>query len=163
MANNNPVVKFEKANDGRIRFVPTVGVAQAVFDYIQKNSGCARTQAIATLIKQGYKKSSVTSLITQNLRAGTFKLDDEKNVFCVSKEYRPTPSAKALRKKLAKPVKAAKPVAPTKHKQSAGIAALKVDSGVLGVKVFDPKEFLNTLSVMQARSLYDELKKVFGG
>jgi uncharacterized protein with ATP-grasp and redox domains len=71
----------------------------------------------------------------------------------------------ATKAKLAKkaPPKAAKAPKPTKSKADAGIAALKVDTGVLGVRVFDPQDFLNTLSVMQARSLYDELKKVFGG
>ena len=170
MANPNPVVKFEKANDGRLRFVPTVGVAKAVFDYVQKNSGCARTQAIDALIAQGYKKSSVASLITQNIRAQNFRVDGYGRVHCDLKEYTPAPSGN--KRKTLPPVAAvkqskapkAKPkaVKATKPKAGEGIAALKVDTGMLGVSVFDPKEFLNTLSIMQARALYDELKQVFG-
>ena len=164
MPNHTPVVKYTKLPDGKVRFVPTVGVARAVFDYVQKHSGCSRKHAIETLIKQGYKKSSVGSLITQNLRAGTFSLDN-KNIYCESKEYQPTPtSKKKLVRKLKSPkeVKAVKAPKADKPKANAGIAALKVDASVLGTQGFEPKEFLNTLSIIQARALYDELKQVFG-
>ena len=135
-----------------------------MFDYVQKHSGCSRKHAIETLIKQGYKKSSVGSLITQNLRAGTFSLDN-KNIYCESKEYQPTPtSKKKLVRKIKPPkeVKAVKAPKADKPKANAGIAALKVDASVLGAQGFEPKEFLNTLSIIQARALYDELKQVFG-
>lgn len=169
MPNTNPIVNFTKRPDGLVRFTETVGVARAVFDHVLHNPGRTRLQITADLTPKGYKKSSVQSLVGQYLRAGYFKKDSTGKIFCMLGDYKPLPSTKAqahMQAKKAKPTKPARTITliprPPKHK-NAGIAALKVDTGVLGVSVFDPKEFLNTLSVMQARALYDELKKVFGG
>jgi hypothetical protein len=182
MVNPNPVVKFEKAGDGRIRFVPSVGVTRAVFDAVHDNPGIPRQQLVDSLVAKGFKKSSVGSLITQNILGGIFKIDGHNRLTTTVKEYAPVPTTKkraALRQAQKKAElaalkaasKTAKPKAvetkavetkATTNTPSKGIAALKVDTGVLGVQVFDPKEFLNTLSIIQARELYDELKKVFG-
>ncbi len=180
MSNANPVINYAKLPDGKVRFTETVGVARAVFDYVQANSGAKRSKVIDALLAKGFKKSSVGSLITQNLRAGHFVQDSESRIHCALKDYNPVPTTKKrlmlkqkaerLKKLVDAPAKTitlvpVKPKAQPKAqpKADAGIAALKVDTGVLGVPVFDPKELLNTLSVMQARALYDELKKVFGG
>jgi hypothetical protein len=48
----------------------------------------------------------------------------------------------------------------------AGIAALKVDTTPARLSVSWARretEIINSLSVMQARALYDSLKKIFGG
>jgi hypothetical protein len=51
-----------------------------------------------------------------------------------------------------------------KSKQpSAGIAALKVDTTPKAIPKTDIQSILNGLSILQARALYDELKKIFGG
>ena len=165
MAGTYPV-QLVKKSDGNVRFTQSVGVARAVFEYVRDHGGQRRVDIINTLAARGFKESSVGALITQYLSVGTFRHGEHNLVYCDHKEYVPVPTARmrreATKAKLAKkaPPKAAKA---TKPKADAGIAALKVDTGLLGVKVFDPQEFLNTLSVMQARSLYDELKKVFGG
>lgn len=165
MPNHNPVVNFTKHTDGKIRFTETVGVARAVFEHVLNNPGVTRAQVTANLTPKGYKKGSVQSLVGQYIRAKHFKKDSTGKIFCMLADYKPLPSTKAQKKlPLPKPIKPAKTIAlvPPKAKP-AGIAALKVDTGVLGVDVFDPKAVLNTLSVIQARSLYDELRKIFGG
>jgi len=102
----------------------------------------------------------VQSLVGQYIRAGHFKKDSTGKIFCMLGDYKPLPSTKAQAHMQAKKAKTTKPprtitLVPPKSK-TAGIAAL-------GVDVFDPKALLNTLSVMQARALYDELRKIFGG
>ena len=170
MANPNPIVNIAKQPNGRVLFAPTVGVTRAVFDAVHNSPGIPRQQLIDSLVAKGFKKSSVGSLVTQNILGQVFKIDGHNRLTTAVKEYTSPPNAKkreALRQ--SKPIKATKAtktqpiieLIPPKSK-TAGIAALKVDTGVLGVKVFDPKEFLNTLSIIQARALYDELKKVFG-
>lgn len=183
MPNPNPVTNYVKQPDGKIRFVETVGVARAVFDYVLNNGGKTRLEIRQALMAQGYKKGSVDSLMTQNVRAGNFTQTGDNKLYCIVKEYKPVPSGsaqkkireelkrtkmktklKAVKEKVSAKATAPRPnsielIPPTKE----GIAALKVDSGVLGASVFDPKGLLNTLSVIQARALYDELKKIFGG
>ncbi len=171
--------QFAKQPDGKVRFVETIGVAKAVFDLVRKNPGLPRKDARNTLMAQGYKKGSVDSLLSQNVRAGIFRQDDSGQLYPVYMEYRPVPNLHTIKKATRKPkkvvAKPAKTITLIPHpatvkaqpkaqpKAEAGIAALKVDTGVLGVPVFDPKELLNTLSVMQASALYQELKKIFGG
>ena len=166
MANPNPIVNIAKQPNGRVLFAPTVGVTRAVFDMVHNHPspGIPRQQLIDSLVAKGFKKSSVGSLVTQNILGQVFKIDGHNRLTTAVKEYTSPPNAKkreALRQ--SKPIKATKPAAPkASEPKTAGIAALKVDTGVLGVKVFDPKEFLNTLSIIQARELYDALRKVFG-
>lgn len=165
MANPNPIVNIAKQPNGRVLFAPTVGVSRAVFDAVHDNPGIPRQQLVDSLVAKGFKKSSVASLVTQNILGQVFKIDGHNRLTTAVKEYTAPPNAKkreALRR--VKPIKATKPAAPKAvAPKTAGIAALKVDTGVLGVSVFDLKEFLNTLSIMQARELYDALRKVFGG
>jgi len=160
MPNHNPIVNYSKLSDGKVRFTETVGVARAVFDHVLHNPGRTRLQITADLTPKGYKKSSVQSLVGQYIRAGHFKKDSTGKIFCMLGDYKPLPSTKAQAHMQAKKAKTTKPprtitLVPPKSK-TAGIAAL-------GVDVFDPKALLNTLSVMQARALYDELRKIFGG
>jgi len=46
---------------------------------------------------------------------------------------------------------------------SAGIAALKVDTTPKVKPSWDVDTVLDTMSILQARTLYDALKKIFGG
>lgn len=167
--------QFAKQPDGKVRFVETIGVAKAVFDFVRKNPGLPRKDARIALLAQGYKKGSVDSLLSQNVRAGIFKQDANGQLYPVYTEYRPVPNLPAMTKTTSKPKKVvAKPArtitliphpatVKAQPKAEAGIAALKVDTGVSFGKVFNPQELLDTLSVIQARALYDELKKIFGG
>jgi hypothetical protein len=47
--------------------------------------------------------------------------------------------------------------------KSAGIAALQVDTTPKAIPKTDIQSMLNGLNILQARALYDELKKIFGG
>lgn len=156
---------FVKTPDNKVRFVSTNNVSRETFDFVMKNPGVTRTRAMDAMEAKGFKKSSVSSLIGQYIRCAFFSQTDDGKLYCLLKEYRSLPSTKAQRALVAtqrKPVKAkvAKVVKPAK---SEGIAALKVDTGVVVKKAFDPAVVLDSLSVVQARALYDELKKIFGG
>ena len=151
---------FAKTPDNKVRFVPTNNVSRETFNAVLKNPGITRAKVIDALCKQGFKKGSVSSLIGQYIRCNFFSLTEENKLYCLLKEYKSLPSTKAqimMARGEIKPVKA-KAV-----EKSAGIAALKVDAKVVVKKAFDPAELVNNLSVVQARELYDMLKKIFGG
>jgi hypothetical protein len=160
---------FEKQSDGKVRFKETNGVSRAVFDYVNTHSGKTRLEVREALLKMGYKKGSVDSLISQNVRSGIFLQDPNDKLYSLKTSYQSVPSTKAQRKLPKRPiVKKAAPKSAPKVKTSAGIAALApaTTTPALNTQLntqFNPKELLNTLSVMQARALYDELKKIFGG
>ena len=153
---------FEKQPDGKVRFKETTGVSRAVFDYVNTHSGHTRVQVRNALIAKGYKKGSVDSLITQNVRSGIFLQDPNSKLYSLKTSYQSVPSTRAQRN-LPK-TSALKKAAP-KVKTSAGIAALTpaTTSTPAPAPMTDAQTILNTLSVIQARALYDELKKIFGG
>jgi hypothetical protein len=181
MANLNPVVNITKNENNQVRFAASVGVARAVFDHVKANTGAPRAQLIDELLAKGFKDTSVRSLITQNIRSGIFQLDGHGRVHCHLSEYKPVGPSSAKRKAKAlqaalkkKAPKTTKPLKLVTKKPKTitlvnGIAALKVDTVEkalplpLPVNKFEPGALIDSLSVMQARELYDMLKRIFGG
>jgi hypothetical protein len=145
------------------------------YNYILANPNKTVQQYTNELVAQyKFKPASVSSLIYQMLKVGRLQRGD-KGVYAVDAVYRPIkPSElKAARKASnataqAKSKKAA-PVA--KEKQSAGIAALapqatqpKPTQLTKAERVtVDLDEWINEVTLMQARMVYMKLKPIFEG
>jgi hypothetical protein len=166
-------------------FQPTVGVSQVSFNYVRDNPYTTAGQAVAALEKQGFKKSSLSSLYTQMVRQGHLSKDKDGKLTALIPEYRPLKASATirnmgalLRKKLAKkaPTKAdPPPLRPTKLnidiraiKQQngvrAGIATLMqpMTQQVQQAQPLTAKQVLETLSIKEAHMLYRELQTMFG-
>ena len=149
-------------------------VTRVTFDYIKLHPGTTAAAASKDLVKQGYKESSVTALMAQFVRAGLAVRDGNYGYRVVVDEYIPM---KASQKYAKKPKTQTKVKAATTndHKrpltatpQSDGIAALQPEATakrVTNILVFGkpPEEVIKHMTVLQARELYDYLKKIFGG
>ena len=171
MPNPNPTVNFAHITPSKVRFVPTVGVSEAVFTYVRDNPGKSRDEITKALLAKGFKKSSVQSLVGQFLRSDYFIKDANDKIHTAIPAYKPLPStAKQIRyfkaKQMALKKRAPKTITLVTKKpkaekaEGAGIAALPLP---LPVNKFEPGALIDSLSVMQARELYDMLKKIFGG
>ena len=144
-------------------FKPTNNVSRETFNYIRdnpnKNSGEIRT----TLTKRGFNAGSVGSLITQFLKQGQVSKDANGRYNTIVPEYTPLKSTKQFRSE----GKRVNKIVQIKGKpKSAGIAALHVDTTTqtsFSVTPWTTDGIISKLSVIQARVLYDELKKIFGG
>ena len=140
-------------------------VTRITFDYVKKHPGTTASAASRDLIKQGYKESSVTALMAQFVRAGLAVRDNNHGYRVVVDEYIPMKAAhKYTKKAVAKPTKVKAQTAP----QSEGIAALQPEATakrIVNTIVFGktPEEVIKHMTVLQARELYDYLKKIFGG
>ena len=140
-------------------------VTRITFDYVKKHPGTTAAAASRDLVKQGYKESSITALMAQFVRAGLAVRDNNHGYRVVVDEYIPMKaSQKYAKKAVAKPVKAKAQPAP----QSEGIAALQPEATSKRVvttiiRSRTPESILSDMSVIQARELYDYLKKIFGG
>ena len=172
-------------------FQPTVGVSQASFNYVRDNPYTTAAQATAALEKQGFKKTSLTSLYTQMIRQGHLSRDKDGKLTALIPEFRPLKATATirnmgalLRKKLAKkaPTKAdPPPLRPTKL--NIDIRAIKQQNGVrAGIATLNAshaqatlaqpltqqaqpltaKQVLETLSIKEAHMLYRELQTMFG-
>lgn len=179
-----PVTTFTQptvpvAGTNRRVFGITNNVTRTTFNYIKDNPGCTPKDVCDALIPQGFKYSSITPIVSQFIKAGTVIKDEHtKALHTTSAEYVALTNkvqrmtvAEALRERLSKPP--AKPAKTIKIvKRSQGIAALatpeeppqlRTPATLTFTRDYEPKKLIERMSVMQAREMYDMLKKIFGG
>lgn len=137
-------------------FKPTNNVSRETFNYIKNNPGTTRQGAIKALENLGYKPSSTGSLIGQFVRQGIARKVNG-GVFTNQQDYTPI-KPKLIRSKVAK-------VTDNKVKQDI-IESVQAQKRLpkLQVEVTPDttvQSMLSRMSILQAREMYDELKKVF--
>ena len=121
------------------------GVSRRLFNIIRDNPGCDRSRLLDKALSAGIGMSSSSSLIHQFTKRGLVRSVDSQTgltYFCVGAQYTPGYIKQAKKADKVAAPKAAKP-------------APQQDSSV--------QDLLNTMSIVKARALYDELKKIFGG
>jgi len=136
-------------------FKVTNNVTRATFDYVKNNPRQSCKTICKALEKQGYKSASVGSLLTQFVKNGLCARDANNNYTTIANEYSPVKASKRL--------KTNQVIEKAKTTRGQGIAALSPQSTPKAIPKTDIQSILNGLSILQARALYDELKKIFGG
>jgi hypothetical protein len=145
-------LKFD--DDGDTMTEPTasnLGVSETFFNIIRDNPGSTRAALVALALKAGIKDSSSSSLVVQFVRRGIVRAQKNGSVStytAVGNSYTKGYIPKDKPKK-------AKPVAKATPKPT------PVPDNPVRVIGTVP-ELLNALSIVQARELYDALKKIFG-
>ena len=134
-------------------FKVTNNVTRATFDFVKNNPHQSCKTICAALEKQGYKPSSIGSLLTQFVKNGLCMRDANGNYTTIVNEYTPI--------KVRKQIKATQVIQKAKATRGEGIAALSAQPTQR--LVWDVDAVLNTMSITQARAMYDALKKIFGG
>lgn len=158
-------------------FTVTNNVCRVTFEYVRDNPGKTRVEVAKALEAQGYKPGSVSSLLGQMLKQGLLR-ESAHLLYVTSNEYKPLKSSKVLKSMQAKAqdkperkrvVLVSKRTGEVLNAKSAGIAALPNKAAPKAVytpqinAAWDAETLLNHLSIKQARALYDELRKIFGG
>jgi hypothetical protein len=172
---NKPVQQPKENPMTKPMFEIKNNVTRVTFDYIKQHPGTTAAAASKDLVKQGYKESSVTALMAQFVRAGLAVRDGNYGYRVIVDEYIPMKASQKYAKKTIKVHKKVKAATTNDHKrplsaapQSDGIAALQPEATakrVTYILVFakPPEEVVKHMNVVQARELYDYLKKMFGG
>ena len=124
-------------------FPVTNNVTRETFECVKKNPGITAQQAVAMMPKQ--KPTSVTSLLAQMVKNGLCRKQGL-GFHALVDEYLPLKRAYAKYATVQKPKAKAKPPAPAPAKEQQPATA---------------SSLLMSLNVVEARLLYDELKKVF--
>ena len=127
----------------------TNNITRATFDCVANTPGITRRDLIAKLSEQGYKSGSSSSMVTQMVQNGNFRYQGE-GLFTTQPEYSPRRRQTPVKPRARK----APPVAVPEIKPE---AAPQINTA------YDAETLLNNLSIKQARALYDELRKIFGG
>jgi hypothetical protein len=123
----------------------TTNTTRATFEKAVENPGITRAALIEALDRDGYKQSSTSSLITQLLANGNFRLVGD-GLFVTQEEYKPLPRMTPVKRRVSKDAPATVP-------------EVKVEPPAKPTSA----QLLDTLSIVQARELYDELRRIFGG
>lgn len=164
--------------NGNSKLTLTGNLSKDIFVYIRDNPGCLRADIRKVFIEAGFKEASIGSLVSQMVRNKMVSTNEVGNLEAKRVYYKPLVSGtkrKEMNKKLGVARdKAAKP-------QAQGIAALApeptqdIDKGrealdrvlakpVLEARaVYDALCLLRGLDVGDARYVYAELHKLFGG
>ena len=146
--------KAKEATMQRKYFETTNNVTRATFDFVQYNPGKTRIEVVRLLAEQGFAKGSTSSLLGQFIKQGQIA---ERNGYLFAQQAEYTPLKASQRKpavvEAPAPKAEAKPVA--KPEPAPQIAAFDT--------AWNAENLLNSLSIKQARALYDELRKIFGG
>ena len=104
------------------------------------------------LSADGYKQASTSSLVAQMLANGNFRLVGD-GLFVTQQEYKPMPRLTPVKRR----VKKDEPVVDVPETNFGNTAQPQINAA------WDADTLLNNLSIKQARALYDELRKIFGG
>jgi hypothetical protein len=130
-------------------FQTTNNITREVFNYVRDNPGLQRKDVIKNLSSRGFKDTSISSLIGQFFRQNKFKFIHGTGLAVVENEYTPLKSLSSFNnsKKVTKVT--------AKNKEVATIEAVPVQHGVA------VKAMLGRMSIIQAREMYDELKRIF--
>ena len=135
-------------------FKTTNNVSRETFNYVKNHPGVTRTAMGVEMEKKGFKKSSTVSLATQFIRQGMMRSVNH-GLYVLQAEYTPI--------KATKKVKPSKDVLPTPQKRVAKVTASSASTiYISGVNTQSAQELLASMSIVQARNVYDELKKIFG-
>jgi hypothetical protein len=144
------------APTGRKFFTATNNVTRATFDYVKAHPGLTRVDVANALDSQGYKKSSTTSILGQMLKQGLMRTEGG-GLFTTQSQYTPLKTSKlaAVRKATAHPkrnfVRKEQPVQVAQPEAKVSVSS-----------AFNAEEFVNALTLKQAKAVFEELKKVFG-
>ena len=136
-------------------FKVTNNVTRATFDYVKNNPRQSCKTICKALEKQGYKSASVGSLLTQFVKNGLCVRDANNNYTTIVNEYTPIKASKKL--------KTDQVIQKAKTTRGEGIAALSPQPKYIPVTEWNVQAVLNDMSIVQARAMYDALKKIFGG
>jgi hypothetical protein len=141
-------------------FTVTNNVTRITFDYVRDNPGKTRKEVATALEVQGFKPSSVTSLLGQMVKQGAMR-ESAHLLYVTASEYAPLKSSKKVKEMAAKPQEQQRKVVKLVNTRTGEV--LNPTPAPQINAAWDAETLLNNLSIKQARALYDELRKIFGG
>jgi hypothetical protein len=141
-------------------FTVTNNVTRVTFEYVRDNPGKTRIEVAKALEKQGFKPGSVSSLLGQMIKQGMMR-ENANLLYATTNEYAPLKGSKVLKGLSAKPQEQQRKVVKLVNTRTGEV--LNSTPAPQINTAWDAETLLNNLSIKQARALYDELRKIFGG
>ena len=137
-------------------FTVTNNVTRVTFEYVRDNPGKNRVEVAKALEKMGYKPGSVSSLLGQMIKQGMLR-ESAHLLYAMTNEYTPLKGSKVVKAMAAKPQEQQRKIVTITRK------AAPVAEPTPVAKEWNVTDQLNSMSIVQARLMYDALRKIFGG
>lgn len=138
-------------------FKTTNNVCRTTFNFVRDNPGMTRVEVARELAKQGYKYTSVSSLLGQMIKQGRMR-ESAYLLYVTTNEYTPLKSSKTLKALAAKPQEKQRKIV-TITRRAAPVA----EPTVPAEKEWHPSDVIDKLSVRQALALFKELRNILVG
>jgi hypothetical protein len=138
-------------------FTVTNNVTRVTFNYVRDNPGKNRVEVAKDLEKQGYKPGSVSSLVGQMIKQGLIR-ESAQLLYVTTNEYAPLKGSKVVKALAAKPQEQPRKIVTITRKAAPEAEPTPQSNGSWNVT-----NQLNSMSIVQARLMYDALRKIFGG
>jgi len=150
-----------KAVKEPVRFRILNNVSRKTFEFVVANPGVQAHEVTAWAKKNGFNPDSSYAIAANSVRMGTMKRDANNGFVAVAREYAPikakSKKAVVIPKALAKPA-------------SAGIAALQAHTTkpvldeikAVATTKLTAKYIVDNIGIGEAKTLYLELKQIFG-
>lgn len=175
----------EQPEQPQRKTVKITTLSERIFEYVRDNPNSYGKEVIDALSKEGFNPTSTASLLTQYVRAKMAVKDAAGRYTMLIQKYapirieplkQPKDVAAARKEDYRRRIEKRKLTLAAKREA----VARAIDSGKSGIAVLHPEptktvaptptakpttnvqEMLNSLPLLQARALYDELKKLFG-
>lgn len=161
--NNKPTTKETTIMTQPKLPAPGVTISEATFNFVRNNPSQTGKDIVAMLTRlYAYNPTSTASLLSQMVRQGLIGRDG-RLLYAIAENYTPIKSKDAFKRQQTNDAKKVAP-APAAYQPKAeaptgGIAALASKPDV----AYNISSLLDNISVNEARALYIELKKLFGG
>ena len=143
-------------------FTRTTDVTRETFNYVRDNPHRTTREIRNALVVQGHKESSVSALLSQMSRTGIITREKDGTYWTNAREYSPVKLSK-LRKARTTPtptVRSPKPkVVLTRKEATITPSPAPVAPAPRVVNSID--ELISTLTIAQAKELFDKLRKMF--
>ena len=178
-----PIMQTQTQINGNSKLTLTGNLSKDIFVYIRDNPGCLRADVRKVFMAAGFKEASIGSLVSQMVRTNMVSINEVGNLEAKRVYYKPLISGtkrKEMNKKLgtARDKPASKPASKPKAQGIAALAPEPTQSADKGQEaldkvlakpvrearaVYDALCLLRDLDVGDARYMYTELHKLFGG
>lgn len=169
---HHALAAVEQRPEGTRYFSRTTDVTRATFEYVRDNPHRVTREVVQVLGAQGHNPSSVSSILSQMARTGLITRESDGTYWTHAREYTPVKLSALRRDRKPTKPKAAKPKA-AKPKAEAPKAEAPKPTVVLTRKEAAPApapdlrvvnsidELISTLTIAQAKELFDKLRKMF--
>jgi len=169
---HHALAAVEQRPEGTRYFSRTTDVSRSTFEYVRDNPHRVTREVVAALSAHGHNPSSVSSILSQMARTGLITRESDGTYWTHAREYTPVKLSALRRDRKPTKPKAAKPKA-AKPKVEAPKAEAPKPTVVLTRKEAAPApapdlrvvnsidELISTLTIAQAKELFDKLRKMF--